>query len=128
LNRKISGGLPPVESPSPSLPVPSESAMRRGRAVSGRPSISCMLPAAWTRDLENPERYLETFLVDSWAEHLRQHERSTRADRAVTERVRSFTTGEPIVRHLLYATANSAEQKTEHSHQTQVGRVAPESL
>ena len=80
------------------------------------------------RDLENPQRYLETFLVDSWAEHLRQHERSTRADRAVTERVRSFTTGEPIVRHLLYATANSAELVTEHSHQTQVGRVAPESL
>lgn len=80
------------------------------------------------RDLESPERYLETFLVDSWAEHLRQHERSTRADRAVTERVRSFTSGEPIVRHLLYATANSAEQITEHSHQTQVGRVAAESL
>lgn len=80
------------------------------------------------RDLENPQRYLETFLVDSWAEHLRQHERSTRADRAVTERVRSFTSGEPIVRHLLYATANSVEQITEHSHQAQVGRVAPESF
>ena len=80
------------------------------------------------RDLENPERYLETFLVDSWAEHLRQHERSTRADRAVTERVRNFTSGEPIVHHLLYATANSVEQITEHSHQTRVGRVTPESL
>ena len=80
------------------------------------------------RDLENPQRYLETFLVDSWAEHLRQHERSTRADRVVTERVRSFTSGEPIVRHLLYATANSIEQITEHSHQAQVVRMGPESL
>ena len=80
------------------------------------------------RDLENPQRYLETFLVDSWAEHLRQHERSTRADRAVTERVRSFTSGEPIVRHLLYATANAVAQITEHGHQAQVGRVTPESL
>jgi MFS family permease len=54
------------------------------------------------RDLENPHRYLETFLVDSWAEHLRQHERSTSADRLVTEQVRKYTRGEPIVRHLVY--------------------------
>jgi len=65
------------------------------------------------QDLENPERYLETFLVDSWAEHLRQHERSTRADRVVTERVQSYTHGEPTVRHLLYATANSVENRSQ---------------
>jgi len=54
------------------------------------------------RDLENPMRYLETFLVDSWAEHLRQHERLTRADREVTERVQSLVRGTPTVRHLAY--------------------------
>lgn len=54
------------------------------------------------RDLESPTRYLETFLVDSWAEHLRQHERSTHADRDVTERVRSLVRGTPTVRHLAY--------------------------
>ena len=54
------------------------------------------------RDLENPDRYLETFLVDSWAEHLRQHERLTRADRGVTERVQSLVRGTPTVRHLAY--------------------------
>lgn len=43
------------------------------------------------RDLENTERYLETFLVDSWAEHLRQHKRSTRADGVVTEQVQKHT-------------------------------------
>jgi quinol monooxygenase YgiN len=32
------------------------------------------------RDLADPTRYLETFLVESWAEHLRQHERLTMAD------------------------------------------------
>ena len=29
------------------------------------------------RDTEVADRYLEVFLVDSWAEHLRQHERQT---------------------------------------------------
>lgn len=56
------------------------------------------------RDMEDPDRYLETFLVDSWAEHLRQHERLTRADREVTERVQRYTRGEPTVHHLAYVT------------------------
>lgn len=67
------------------------------------------------RDLENAERYLETFLVDSWAEHLRQHERSTRADRVVTEQVQKHTRGDPIVRHLVYATANTIEHAPDHN-------------
>ena len=45
------------------------------------------------RDLETLDRFLETFLVDSWAEHLRQHERVTLADRAIEERVRSWCKG-----------------------------------
>jgi quinol monooxygenase YgiN len=53
------------------------------------------------QDLEHPNRYVETFLVDSWAEHLRQHERSTHADREVEERVRSLTRGIPTVHHLV---------------------------
>jgi MFS family permease len=52
------------------------------------------------RDLESPSRYLEEFLVDSWAEHLRQHERLTRADSEVAERVQSLVRGSPRVRHL----------------------------
>jgi MFS family permease len=59
------------------------------------------------RDLENPDRYLEIFLVDSWAEHLRQHERSTGEDRLVSERVQSHTRGEPTVHHLVYAAENT---------------------
>jgi MFS family permease len=55
------------------------------------------------RDTEHPDLYLETFLVDSWAEHLRQHERVTRADRALEERIGSYTSKEPKVRHLIYA-------------------------
>jgi MFS family permease len=55
------------------------------------------------RDTEAPDRYLETFLVNSWAEHLRQHERQTQADRALEERLYSYVRGEPKVRHLIYA-------------------------
>jgi MFS family permease len=54
------------------------------------------------RDLENADRYLEIFVVSSWAEHLRQHDRFTRADSQLEERLRSCTLKEPKVRHLLY--------------------------
>jgi hypothetical protein len=55
------------------------------------------------RDLEDADRYVETFLIRSWAEHLRQHERSTKADRQVEERLRIYVTGVPNVRHLVAA-------------------------
>jgi len=55
------------------------------------------------RDLENADRYVETFLIRSWAEHLRQHERSTKADREVEDRLHRYVTGEPKVRHLVAA-------------------------
>jgi len=54
------------------------------------------------RDLEIPDRYVETFIVSSWAEHLRQHDRITRADSGIEERLRSCIRGEPGVRHLVY--------------------------
>jgi hypothetical protein len=54
------------------------------------------------RDLEIADRYLEIFVVSSWAEHVRQHDRLTRADGEVEVRLRQCTRGEPNVRHLLY--------------------------
>jgi len=54
------------------------------------------------RDLEAADRYLETFVVSSWAEHLRQHDRFTRADRQLEERLNKCTVKEPTVRHLIY--------------------------
>jgi hypothetical protein len=59
------------------------------------------------RDLEHADVYLETFLVSSWAEHLRQHERSTREDRSLEDRLHSYTRGEPKVRHLIHAEPES---------------------
>jgi len=53
------------------------------------------------RDMENADRYVETFIVASWAEHLRQHERLTRADRETEERVQRYVHSEPKVRHLI---------------------------
>ena len=55
------------------------------------------------RDTEAANRFVEIFLVHSWAEHLRQHEPQTKADREVEQRVYSYVAGEPKVRHLLYA-------------------------
>jgi hypothetical protein len=46
-------------------------------------------------------RYLETFLVESWLEHLRQHERVTNADRVLQERITHLLTQAPEVRHFI---------------------------
>jgi len=54
------------------------------------------------RDLENPARYLETFVVSSWAEHIRQHDRLTKADGHLEDQLRECISSEPKVRHLLY--------------------------
>src|SRR4029434_7604034 len=42
------------------------------------------------RDTADPARFVETFIVDSWDEHLRQHGRLTQADRQVDDRVQAF--------------------------------------
>jgi Transmembrane secretion effector len=53
-------------------------------------------------DMETPGRYVESFLTDSWVEHLRQYQRTTLADKAIQDAVRGFHRGErPKVAHLL---------------------------
>ena len=54
-------------------------------------------------DAAHPERVLETFLVDSWLEHLRQHQRVTNADRVVEEHVRKLVREEPRITHYIAA-------------------------
>jgi MFS family permease len=55
-------------------------------------------------DASDPGRLVETFLVGSWMEHLRQHERVTNADRLVQEAVQRFhLDGEPKVTHFIAA-------------------------
>jgi MFS family permease len=53
-------------------------------------------------DAASEGRFLETFVLESWLEHLRQHERATNADRVVQAAVNRFhESGEPKVTHYL---------------------------
>ncbi len=67
------------------------------------------------QDMAEPTRYLETFVVESWAEHLRQHERITVADRAIQERVHAFHSGPepPLVSHLLSGSERPRQEDRE---------------
>jgi predicted MFS family arabinose efflux permease len=62
------------------------------------------------RDPTLPGRYLETFLVESWAEHMRQHARVTNEDRAIQERVRAFHEGAVAPRVTHFIAENAAEK------------------
>ena len=57
--------------------------------------------------------FIECFLIESWAEHLRQHERITIADRLVEDRVLSFHIGNkpPIVSHFIAEPLESMQQR-----------------
>ncbi len=49
-------------------------------------------------------QFIEIFLLDSWLEHLRQHERVTKSDRLAQEAVQQFhLTGAPKVTHFVAA-------------------------
>ena len=53
-------------------------------------------------DLARPGRFVETFMLDSWIEHLRQHARVTQADRELQDSVNRFhVDGAPTVTHLI---------------------------
>lgn len=60
---------------------------------------------AWTvsEDAADPERIVEWFMVESWAEHLRQHRRVSLADADIQAELARIHRGPegPVVRHLL---------------------------
>ncbi|MBI2532690.1 MAG: MFS transporter, partial [Deltaproteobacteria bacterium] len=68
-------------------------------------------------DPANPRRYVETFVVESWAEHLRQHERLTVSDRVAEERAVAFHVGDgpPVMSHYIYAHTS----QTDHDETTE---------
>jgi quinol monooxygenase YgiN len=59
------------------------------------------------RVFEDPNKqgcFVETFLSDSWLDHLRQHERVTKSDRAQEDAARKFQVGEgPVTTHFIAA-------------------------
>ncbi len=59
------------------------------------------------RDTKRPERFVEHFITESWAEHLRQHARVTRADRDLETRILALHSGRepPRVVHYIAAEA-----------------------
>ena len=67
-------------------------------------------------DTTDPSRYVETFVVESWAEHLRQHARATVADREVEERARSYHVASRPPKGTHYLFARGAQLKAHPFH------------
>jgi Transmembrane secretion effector len=66
-------------------------------------------------DIAQEGRFVETFLLPSWIEHLRQHERVTQADRQLQELVNRFQIGgAPQVTHLIAADFDEETSAQEH--------------
>lgn len=57
------------------------------------------------QDVSNPSRFVETALVESWAEHRRQFERVTVSDKVIEDRVLAYHIGSeaPKVSEMLYS-------------------------
>jgi hypothetical protein len=57
------------------------------------------------QDGARPTRFVETYVVASWAEHLRQHEeRLTKTDARNEAGARALAQGPPVVSHLFVPT------------------------
>ena len=65
-------------------------------------------------DAADRGRMVETFLVESWLEHLRQHERVTNADRVLQETIQQFQTQDAQkITHLIAAERRPAERNSD---------------
>lgn len=78
-------------------------------------------------DTEAPDTYLETFKVDSWAEHERQHDRFTIADREIEHQAFAYAIQPIEIKHFLYARdglpPTLPQVRTPSSHDKNVKRV-----
>jgi predicted MFS family arabinose efflux permease len=62
-------------------------------------------------DVSETGRFLETFLVESWLEHLRQHKRVTNADRVLQQHVHQLLKSPPTTAHLIASQLASGQKK-----------------
>lgn len=69
-------------------------------------------------DTEQPGTYLEYFVVASWLEHLRQHERVTHDEKRLQEQIRELLQGaeKPRVRHFVGGTPGVPAQALPDEH------------
>jgi MFS family permease len=78
------------------------------------------------RDVTKPTRWLETFVVDSWGEHERQHSRTTATDRRSSARIAALL--EPgtgaITGHFIASGAWEAEEKANRAATSNAGGAA----
>lgn len=63
------------------------------------------------QDMAMPSRMVEYFIVDSWAEHLRQHDRFTHADINIRENVLKFHIGDTPPKTTHFIAAEAREKK-----------------
>jgi MFS family permease len=70
-----------------------------------------------SRDVSKPTRWLETFVVDSWGEHERQHWRATAADRRSSARIASLLEPgtAPVIGHFIASDAWEDEAKAKNA-------------
>jgi len=67
-----------------------------------------------TEDTADPEKLVEWFIVSSWAEHLRQHHRVSKADADLQSEVARFHAGPdgPVVRHFIHLNKPPSRRKS----------------
>ena len=73
---------------------------------------------AWAvfEDAAEPGRFVETFLVESWLEHLRQHERVTKADMLEQQKLDRLLAQPSKVTH--FVTPEASANATKHRHRS----------
>ena len=77
------------------------------------------------RDLAAPHRFIETFYVESWGEHLRQHRRTTvNADRFL-DPVRRYMGDDVVVTHYLSAYTPAGLDQTGHDMPERLDATEP---
>jgi hypothetical protein len=72
------------------------------------------------QDTDSPERFIEYFIVESWVQHMRQHERVSKADETLQAAVRALHLGPepPKVSHLVsIGQMPPAAERSVHHHQ-----------
>ena len=79
------------------------------------------------RDLADTDRFVETFEVDTWGEHLRQHERRTRTADVMLQRTREFVEGDVEVAHLVSAYSATGLAPVDEDHPSVEGHPSVES-